>query len=66
MEIELVEIRDFIAEHHPFQLLTIDQLNSLTEKLEVRYLRRGKSFPPQDNNTPHLYIVRTGAVELRD
>lgn len=66
MEIELVEIRDFIAEHHPFQLLTNDQLNELTEKLEVRYLRRGKSFPPQDNDTPHLYIVRTGAVELRD
>jgi CBS domain-containing protein len=66
MEIELVEIRDFIAEHHPFQLLTNDQLNAITEKLEVRYLRRGKSFPPQDNDTPHLYIVRTGAVELRD
>ena len=66
MEIELVEIRDFIAQHHPFELLTIDQLNALTEKLEVRYIRRGKSFPPKDNKVSCLYIVRTGAVELRD
>ncbi len=66
MEIELVEIRDFIAEHHPFQLLSIDQLNALTEKLEVRYIRRGECFPPKDNKFPCLYMLRTGALELRD
>ena len=66
MEIELVEIRDFIAQHHPFELLTEEQLNSLTEKLEVRYIRRGKNFPPKDSKVSCLYIMRTGAVELRD
>ncbi len=66
MEIELVEIRDFIAQHHPFDLLTIDQLGEMTRKLEVRYLRRGKPFPPKQNNAPCLYIIRTGAVELHD
>lgn len=66
MEIELVEIRNFIAELHPFHLLTIDQLDELTKKLEVRYLRREKCFPPKDNQTPCLFIVRTGAIELRD
>lgn len=66
MEIELVEIRDFIAEHHPFELLDIDQLNALTQKLEVRYLRRGECFPPKGNSYPCLYILRTGALELRD
>ncbi len=66
MEIELVEIRDFIAQQHPFDLLTIDQLNAMTQKLEMRYLRRGKTFPPTLSNTPCLYIVRTGAVEMRD
>ena len=65
MEIELIEIRDFIAQQHPFDLLTLEQLNELTPKLEVRYVRRGKSFPPQ-NNTACMYIIRTGAVELRD
>ncbi len=66
MEIELVEIRDFIAQHHPFDLLSVDLLNSLTEKLEVRYIRRGQCFPPKDNKAPYLYIIRTGAIELRD
>ena len=66
MEIELVEIRDFIAEQHPFDLLTIDQLNEITLKLEVRYMRRGQSFPPKNNKTSCLYIMRRGAVELRD
>jgi CBS domain-containing protein len=66
MEIELVEIRDFIAQHHPFEFLTLDQLNDMTKKIEVRYLRRGKCFPPKDNKTSYLYIIRTGAVELRD
>ncbi|NNE63686.1 MAG: cyclic nucleotide-binding/CBS domain-containing protein [Gammaproteobacteria bacterium] len=66
MEIELVEIRDFIAEQHPFNLLTIDQLNEITLKLEVRYMRRGQSFPPKNNKKSCLYIMRSGAVELRD
>ncbi len=65
MEIELVEIRDFIAQQYPFDLLTIDQLNEMTQKLEVRYLRRGKPFPPRDNAAPCLYMIRTGAIELR-
>ena len=66
MEIELIEVRDFIATQHPFDLLTMDQLNAMTEKLEMRYIRRGKCFPPKDNKIPYLYIMRTGAVELRD
>lgn len=66
MEIELVEIRDFITQHHPFDLLPLDLLNSLTEKLEVRYIRRGQCFPPEDNQAAYLYIIRTGAIELRD
>ncbi len=66
MEIELVEIRDFIAQHHPFDLLPVELLNSVTEKLEVRYIRRDQCFPPKDNKAAYLYIIRTGAIELRD
>lgn len=65
MEIELVEIRDFIAQYHPFDLLDIDQLNELTPKLEIRYIRRGDNFPPKGNKVSCLYILRTGALELR-
>jgi CBS domain-containing protein len=66
MEIELVEIRDFVAEHHPFDLLSEEQLDQIPEQIEVRYLRRGNCFPPADNDGQYLYMVRTGAIDLRD
>lgn len=66
MEVELLEIRDFIAGHPPFDCLPADALDRLPKELAVRYLRRGTSFPPTDANGDFLYLVRTGAVELRD
>jgi CBS domain-containing protein len=66
MEIELIEIRDFLAQLHPFNALPEDRLNQLTETLKIRYLRRGNAFPPADVDGDYLYIVRKGAIELRD
>jgi len=66
MEIELVEIRDFLALQHPFDLLPVELLNQLPEKLSVRYIRRGQCFPPKDSSGQNIYILRTGAIELRD
>ncbi len=66
MEIELIEIRDFLAQRHPFDALPEERLNQLTEALQIRYLRRGSPFPPADADGDYLYIVRSGAVELRD
>ncbi|MEJ2618813.1 MAG: putative nucleotidyltransferase substrate binding domain-containing protein [Candidatus Thiodiazotropha sp.] len=66
MEIELIEIRDFLAERPPFNTLTEDQLDLLPKQLEIRYLRRNKTFPPQEATKNQLYILRSGAVELLD
>jgi CBS domain-containing protein len=66
MEIELVEIRDFLAERPPFNALTEEQLDLLPKQLEIRYLRRNKTFPPQGATKNQLYILRSGAVELLD
>jgi CBS domain-containing protein len=66
MEIELVEIRDFLAQRHPFDALPEERLNQLPESLQIRYLRRGSAFPPDDADGDYLYIVRSGAIELRD
>ena len=67
MDVELIEIRDFLACHPPFDLLPDDTLERLPRKLAVRYFRRGSSFPPEgQEGEPLLYIVRRGAVELRD
>ena len=66
MEAELIEIRDFIAEQHPFGLLSTELLDHMMEKLDVRYVRRGQCFPPKQNEYPSLYVIRTGAIELRN
>ncbi|MBK1701968.1 DUF294 nucleotidyltransferase-like domain-containing protein [Thiococcus pfennigii] len=66
MDVELIEIRDFLARHHPFALLPPEVLEQLPKRLSVRYFRRGSQFPPRDEGAPQLYILRRGAVELRD
>ncbi|MEW8469272.1 MAG: CBS domain-containing protein, partial [Candidatus Thiodiazotropha sp.] len=66
MEIELVEIRDFLAQRPPFDALPEEQLDQLPKSLEIRYLRRGSLFPPGDAVKGYIYIIRSGAIELLD
>jgi CBS domain-containing protein len=66
MEIELVEIRDFLAQRPPFDVLPEEQLNQLPKLLDIRYLRRTSAFPPVDAQRSYIYILRSGAVELLD
>jgi CBS domain-containing protein len=66
MEIELVEIRDFLAQRPPFDVLPEEQLNELPKLLDIRYLRRSSAFPPIDADRSYLYILRSGAAELLD
>lgn len=66
MEIELKEVRDFIAGHAPFNSLAADVLDTLPRQVTTRYLRRGSTFPPADIEEDTLFIIRSGAIELRD
>jgi CBS domain-containing protein len=68
MDVELIEIRDFLATHPPFDLLSAAALDRLPRRLKVQYFRRGTAFPPEPGEgiEPSLYILRRGAVELRD
>jgi CBS domain-containing protein len=68
MDVELIEIRDFLASHPPFDLLPAQALDRLPRRLTVQYFRRGTAFPPEvaEGLEPSLYILRRGAVELRD
>jgi CBS domain-containing protein len=65
MDIELLEIQDFLAAHAPFDQLPVTTLQRLPKSLTIRYLRRGQVFPPI-NVEPAMYLVRQGAVELRN
>jgi CBS domain-containing protein len=65
MEVELIEIREFLAEHPPFDHLPDEVLDELPQRLAVRYLRRGTAFPGSSTEED-LWIVRKGGVEIRD
>ncbi|MCP3669334.1 MAG: cyclic nucleotide-binding/CBS domain-containing protein [Gammaproteobacteria bacterium] len=65
MEVELLEIRDFLVLHHPFNQLSIDALNGVLGDIEIRYLRRGTDIRQDHGLMESLYLIRTGAVELQ-
>ncbi len=60
MEIELQEIRDFIAAIPPFDRLPEDVLNALTPSLSIRYVRRGDDISSESM----LHILRQGAIAM--
>jgi CBS domain-containing protein len=66
MRAELAEIAEFIGECPPFSLLDATSLAELPRRMAIRYLRRGSPFPPAEEATPHYWLLRKGAVELRD
>lgn len=65
MNIELIEIRDFLSVSPPFDQLPAATLEQLPKRLSVRYFRRGSPFPPETPES-YVYLLRRGAVELRD
>ena len=66
MEIELQEIHDFLKAHVPFDVLPTSLLQMLLAGITIHYLRRGDAFPLSNINTPSYYLVRSGAIELRN
>jgi CBS domain-containing protein len=63
---ELHDVRDFLAGRPPFTALPGAALEALPRSIRVRYLRRGDRFPPADADPSGLYVLRKGAVEIRD
>lgn len=63
MNVELLEIRDFIAARHPFDLLPAEELSALAEAITVRYLRRDDVLMEPGDRIDALSIVRSGALE---
>jgi len=66
MDAELQEIREFLAASPDFAVLPEAVLDRLPKQLVVRYLRRGSGFPPEGTEAADLWLVRAGAVDLRD
>ncbi len=66
LEVELSEIRDFLAQHEPFDALPGDVLDLLPAKLDIEYFRRGSTLIARGRDNHHLYVLRSGAVEILD
>lgn len=66
LNVELAEIRDFLADHVPFDSLPAAVLESLPPRLSIGYHRRGSVVLARGGTPVELLVVRSGAVELRD
>ena len=66
MEVELAEVRDFLARHAPFDSLPGQVLAGLPRRCTLRYARRGTVVLDAGARGDGLYLVRSGAVEVRD
>ena len=66
MDVELVEVRDFLARCAPFDDLPASVLDRLPARLTQRYHRRGSVIVDAGQSNDTLHIIRTGAVEVCD
>lgn len=64
MNIELIEIQNFLARQQPFDMLPADSLEQVAHSLEISYFRAGTTILSYGDEVHHLYIVRSGVVEL--
>lgn len=65
MEIELLEIKNFLLKTPPFNELPEKALDELSHYVEIRYFRANTPILNYGDPIHCLYIVRSGVVELR-
>ena len=66
MDVELAEVRDFLAAHHPYSQLPEAVLRELPKRLVTKYFRRGATLIEVGQKNDYLHIVRSGGVHIID
>jgi CBS domain-containing protein len=66
LDVELSEVRDFLARHEPFDALPVSVLDRLPAHMTLRYVRRGGLLLERGRDNHHLHVLRSGAAEVRD
>lgn len=66
LDVELAEIRDFLAQHAPFDRLPAEVLATLPRRLTVQYFRRGRTLIAKGRDNHHLFVLRSGAIDIHD
>lgn len=64
--VEVAELVDFLSETPPFNRLSEERVRRVARRLDITYARSGTVVLDIDEETSTLYLVRSGAVELRD
>ncbi|EEX94233.1 hypothetical protein VIOR3934_20395 [Vibrio orientalis CIP 102891 = ATCC 33934] len=64
MEAELLEIKNFLSQHPPFDELEDDVLNYVTEHVEISYYREDTPVIHFGDEIQDLYMVRSGVIEV--
>lgn len=65
VSVEVQEIRDYLRACVPFDQLPEELLARAAQSIQISYYRKGSQANVLDYEKPQLYIVRTGAFELR-
>jgi len=64
MEVELLEIQDFIRQYPPFDGLPEDALAEVTKSIEISYFRADSTIVESSDKINELYMIRSGVVEI--
>ncbi|NEV61143.1 DUF294 nucleotidyltransferase-like domain-containing protein [Thiorhodococcus minor] len=64
MEAEILEIRDHISRHPPFDGLPDDLLDKVAGAVEIAYSKAGTIMAERDRQVQALSYIRSGAVEV--
>ncbi|UAB78908.1 CBS domain-containing protein [Erythrobacter sp. SCSIO 43205] len=65
MSIEITEIAKFLKGTTAFQMLTDDERAQTSREITIRYVRAGETILQAGKHNQYLFMVRSGAVELR-
>ncbi len=64
MQAELIEIRNHLAQHAPFEDLPEEMLDRVVDQIEVSYFRAGTQILEFGQSNHFLHYIRSGAVEV--
>ncbi|MDA7745961.1 DUF294 nucleotidyltransferase-like domain-containing protein [Psychromonas sp.] len=64
MEVELIEIKDFISQYPPFNQLPEKDLIAVVQSVEISYYRANSSIIDFKDSINELYMIRSGVVEI--
>ena len=64
MQAELIEIRNHLTQHSPFDEMPEEFLDRIVSSIEIAYFRAGTDILKLDEPNANLHYVRSGAVEI--